>query len=91
MDDGADVNGANQPTEVTSRVPDSPGSRSNYGEFYWYVSYSKINQMKFAINYQLIISLLLLETKISYWNFFLNYKVIKKTDIKSFYSINFHK
>ncbi|VDP16328.1 unnamed protein product [Onchocerca flexuosa] len=35
MDEGADVSSGNQPTELVSRVPDSPGSRSSYGEFYW--------------------------------------------------------
>lgn len=35
MDEGADGNGSKQPAEVITRVPDSPGSRSNYGEFYW--------------------------------------------------------
>lgn len=35
MDEGADVSGGTQPTELITRVPDSPGSRSNYGEFYW--------------------------------------------------------
>ncbi|MCP9266228.1 Major antigen [Dirofilaria immitis] len=35
MDEGADVSGGTQTTELISRVPDSPGSRSNYGEFYW--------------------------------------------------------
>ncbi|VDO53599.1 unnamed protein product [Brugia timori] len=35
MDEGADVSGGIQPSELISRIPDSPGSRSNYGEFYW--------------------------------------------------------
>ncbi|VDM98286.1 unnamed protein product [Thelazia callipaeda] len=35
MDEGADGSNAKQNTEIISRVPDSPGSRSNYGEFYW--------------------------------------------------------
>ncbi|EJW75084.1 hypothetical protein WUBG_14004 [Wuchereria bancrofti] len=35
MDESADIGGGTQPSELISRIPDSPGSRSNYGEFYW--------------------------------------------------------
>lgn len=34
MDDSETATGT-QALELIGRVPESPGSRSNYGEFYW--------------------------------------------------------